>query len=141
MLWQGAPPYLIAIDDTSGDWTEGIGRSTGRFSTSGVLLHGQDNNCLISTFCQLLQKPLEHAVVWDALRRKCPEHVDAQNFLEVNAVWRDLLQALGEDPTLFHIICVNNLFSRRGVVLGNGPTRLRLLNEGNAHFVPLWPRD
>ena len=49
---------------------------------------GQDNNCLISTFCQLLQKPLEHAVVRDALRRKCPEHVDAQNFLEVNAVWR-----------------------------------------------------
>ena len=53
---------------------------------------------MISTFCQLLQKPLEHTVVRDALRRKCPEHVDAQNFLEVNAVWRDLLQALGEDP-------------------------------------------
>ena len=56
-------------------------RHRGLWQIDGTLFEvgrasGQD-----TTFCQLLQKPLEHAVAQDALRRKRPEHVDAQTFL------------------------------------------------------------
>ena len=102
---------------------------------------GEANNCLISTFCQLLHQPTEHASVRELLRRACPQHVEAANFLEVNAVWRPLLEALDQEPANYQIICLNNIFSQNGVVLGDGPTRLCILNQGNAHFVPLWPRD
>ena len=110
---------------------------------------GAQNNCLIDTLRQKLEIIADTKYVRRRLQERFPSgeaQVTNDNFLELQAHWRSVLEFLGEatgrpiDPDLYRIICLDLVIGHSGDVVGTGHTTLHIARVGLNHFVPLIPR-
>ena len=120
------------------------------------------NNCLIHTLQHALSIALESLVVdipWvrSELKKQFPKTHDFlvtdHNYLDLGEHWKaviDLLDLLGRSARqygcdvhnrihhrFFQIHCVDERSATLGFYEGDGSTKIYILNEGRAHFVPL----
>ena len=117
------------------------------------------NNCLIHTLQQALSIALEAIVVdipWvrSELKKEFPKthafSVTDDNYLDLGEHWEAVVDLLGRSARqygcdvhnrihhrFFQIHCVDERSATLGSCEGDGSTKIYILNEGRAHFVPL----
>ena len=122
---------------------------------------GSGNNCLIDSLRQSVQDIMPGAgciinASWirlQLIRRfgaNSVAPVTPLSYLDLRAHFRDVIELLGESarhqgcdprrhivPDNFMVTCVYEERRVIGDVIGAGPARLTILNEGQRHFVPL----
>ena len=119
---------------------------------------GSGCNCLIQTLLSCLNDngiPCMADAPWirKELRKQFPQganQVTERNFLDLRNHWRSIINLIGVNARRNSYDATDQIHARNFKVTavledgrfvaevdGNGPIDLYLLNEGNAHFVPL----
>ncbi len=122
---------------------------------------GQGNNCLIDALRQAIDDrlPCVANMSWvrQNLLKKFPRHgesaVTAAGFLDLRMHGAAIVNLIGESARwegldtqgqihahTFTVVCVEESLGLLGDVVGTGPLKLYLLNEGFHHYVPLLPQ-